>query len=322
MSEQHYRLPPFQIILAESNSKVPEKIQVMKVGTFDHPQYGKFTITPNDLLKFKENFDNKIRGVDLSLDYGHQSDKEAAAWFKSLELGDDGQSLWALMDWTPTGEQSVLKKEYRYISPDLNFDWKNPETNKSCGPTLFGAALTNRPFLKNMQAVIELSEQNPNGKEIKMDPKDQKIAELEQQLAAMKSQMEASGLECADLKKKLGDFAQKEQVAVEEKKMAEKKTKFETMLSEGKVVKAQEEAFMKDDFAKFTELAQPLKLSETGHGAPGEKTKEVTDAEVQVIALADKKIEEKKAKTQGEAISMVLSENPELRKQYESKFNV
>ena len=37
----------------------------MRTGEWDHPQYGKMRITRADLHKFKENFDNNVRGVKL-----------------------------------------------------------------------------------------------------------------------------------------------------------------------------------------------------------------------------------------------------------------
>lgn len=328
--QKHFRGLPLIIKLDEASSassSIPGKVQVLRTGKFTHPEYGDFEITPEILLSMKKNFEGKSRGVDLAIDFGHQSDKEAAAWIKNLELSDDGQSLWLEVDWTPKGQQSLSHKEYRYLSADFTFDYKNNETNKSCGPTLFGAGLTNRPVIKDMAPIVQLQEtvtEKPvaTSEGDKMDPKDQKIQELEKMVQELKAKLESDGAQMGDMSKKLEEYKAMEAKALEEKKLAEKKTKFDLMLSEGKAVEAQREAFMKDDFAKFTELAQPIKLAETGHSADtagkkkedGEKT-----AEAQILELAEEKMKADPKLMRGEAIRKVLAEKPELKKAYNEK---
>ena len=46
------------IVLAENKSK---RVQVAKVGTFNHEVYGKFSITLSDLNAMKVNFDANAR---------------------------------------------------------------------------------------------------------------------------------------------------------------------------------------------------------------------------------------------------------------------
>jgi len=332
--QKHFRGLPLIIKLDEASSassSIPGKVQVLRTGKFTHPEYGDFEITPEILLSMKKNFEGKSRGVDLAIDFGHQSDKEAAAWIKNLELSDDGQSLWLEVDWTPKGQQSLSHKEYRYLSADFTFDYKNNETNISCGPTLFGAGLTNRPVIKDMAPIVQLQETTePKTKTEKpvaasegdkMDPKDQKIQELEKMVQELKAKLESDGAQMGDMMKKLEEYKAMEVKAMEDKKLAEKKTKFDLMLSEGKVVEAQREAFTKDDFAKFTELAQPIKLAETGHSGDtaGKKTEGEKTAETQIIELAEEKMKADAKLSRGEAIRQVLAEKTELKKAYNEK---
>lgn len=331
--QQHYRGVPSAIKLDEINSQVaiPSKVQVLRCGSFSHPQYGDFKITPETLLTMKKNFDARTRGIDLAIDYSHESEKEAAAWVKGVELSDDASSLWFIVDWTPAGQKTLSDKEYRYLSADFTFNFINNETKKDHGPTLYGAGLTNRPVIKDMAPVVQLQESispEPIKGDKNMDPKDQKIAELEAKIKELEgksapapddhaAKMAAMEKELGDAKAKLGEYQAKEVAAAEAAKCAEKKGKFDLMLSEAKVVEAQREAFMSDDMAKFVELAKPLKLSEQGSAADEAKRKETEGKTVQeqVLALADEKVKTLKV-TAGEAIRLVFAEKPELKTAY------
>lgn len=146
------------VTLSESGSE--GWLQIMKTGEFDHQQFGKLKITPQDLHQFKENFDNKVRGVDLAVDVSHEPDKGAVAWFKELKV--DGDKLMAKVQWTEEGEQLIKSGKYRYFSPEFMFTYKDANTGKQFKDVLFGGAITNRPFLKNMDP-IELSEDDSYG---------------------------------------------------------------------------------------------------------------------------------------------------------------
>src|SRR5690606_25314766 len=124
----------------------PSEIQVIRTGNFTHPYYGHLSITSDFLLGLVKNFEADVRGCDLSVDYDHEV-REAAGWIKSLSIRND--ELWAEIDWTPAGKKSVEEKEFRYTSADFD-DYIDPESQHNYGPTLFGVALTNRPFVKRM----------------------------------------------------------------------------------------------------------------------------------------------------------------------------
>lgn len=319
---KQFRLAPIAIVLAEGAKAAPEKIQVIRTGTFHHEKYGKFEITKSHLLAFKKNFDAKVRGIDIALDYGHDSEGEAAAWFKSIELSDDGQELWAVPEWTPTGADAVLAKRFRYVSADFNFDYQDNETLEKHGPTLLGAGLTNRPVVKGQAPVIELTE----GKGSEVDPKDKmieelkaKIAELESKLSGQLGEMkkvEAMEKELSDKTAQLSEAKTNLAKFQEESKKAEKKQQFDTKLSEGVVVEAQRDAFMAGDMTKFMELAQPVKLSAKGTGVNPPPSGEMS-AEDEVIELAQKAVADKRASDVVDGIRLVLSENKDLRKKYE-----
>lgn len=341
---KHYHLPPLKITFAEN---APEKIQIMRVGTFYDDRYGKIEITSAHLISMQENFEKKVRGVDIALDFSHKSDGPAAGWIKKLTMSQDGQELWAEIDWTNAGKENLLGKEYRYVSPDFTFSYKDNETLQEFGAVLLGAGLTNRPVIKSMAPAISLQEHKYQEGE-PMTP---------EEIAAMKAENESLKAELAKLKApggapKLPDETKPKEdggdamdmelmkknseqaakiLALENQckekdakiEMAEKSKKFDVMLSEGKCVEAQRDAFLKGDMTEFLSKAMPIKLTEigTGGGTGSDKDKDKNlSASDRVMKLAE--AHTAKGKTTGEAIRMVLNENKELREEYQKEVAV
>jgi phage I-like protein len=320
-----YRAIPIAIQLNEvagvdGGKSVPEWVQILRTGQFYDPRYGDFPITSQMLASMKKNFDDKVLGVDIAADYAHESDKQAAGWFRGLELRENGTELWAQMEWTVTGRRVLSEKEFRYLSADFSPDYQNNETKKTFGPTLRGAGLTNRPVIKDMAPVIELTE--GKGTAMNLEQALAKIQELEAKLKAaggsegemgeLKKKLSEAEAKCADYEKKAAESAK----ALAE---TERKGKFDKMLAEGKVVEAQRAAYMENDAMKFAELAQPLNTSARGSSGDSAASKKdgVKKAEDEVLELAEKKAKEEKIEI-GVAISKVISENPELDKRYQS----
>jgi phage I-like protein len=132
-------------------------IQIFPLGDYSHPVYGQIKITTDRVKNFVRNFVNRVRGTDLDVDYEHKEFTSAAAgWIVELEDRGD-QGLWAQVDWTPTAAQSLRDREYRYFSPEFADTWVNPKTGAKYTDVLFGGAITNRPFLKDI-VPINMSE--------------------------------------------------------------------------------------------------------------------------------------------------------------------
>jgi len=94
-----------------------------------------------------KNFDEKTRGIEIMLDAGHNSDREAYGWFKSLsvKMGEDGKAeLWGTVELTSLGQRSLTEKLYGYISADFDMSYKDNESLVNHGAVLLGAGLTNR----------------------------------------------------------------------------------------------------------------------------------------------------------------------------------
>lgn len=327
---------PSELQLSEVGG-VPSEVQYLRVGKFSHPKYGNFEITAKMLAELKSNFDSKVRRVDPAIDYFHENDKIAAGWPKAMELREDGNALFfSQIEWTPRARQMIVDKELRYFSPDFAMQWTDPESGALFSNVVFGGGLTNRPFVKDMLPITRLGEgleeTNETDKEkSKMDDK-AKIAELEKQVADLKAQLEKangggkSEMEMSAMKaenEKLGKevkmLSEKVEAATKAEALAKKETAFNVMLSEGKACAAQKEAFIAGDVEKFASLAQPINLSEKGGQGGGKEDKPGETYHDKVMKLAEDKRNADKSLTVGKAISLVLSENPELAAQYDAE---
>ncbi len=324
-----------KIIFSEDK---PE-IQLFRVGVFHDDRYGKIKITSENLKQAKKNFDEKIRGVDVALDFSHENHKHAAGWIESLELRNNDTELWGIVQYTEPGKKAVSDKQYRYISPEFNEDYVDNESLKKYGFTLLGAALTNRPVIKKMEPAIALSElsekeiQNMNELEkAKKDLEDtqKKLSDAEAALQKEKDAKAAPVVPAkkaddaggamspedamkmiSELKAKIVELEGQLKAKDEQVVMAEKEKAFNKMLDEGKVCPAQKQAYLDGDIKKFSELFEPANLKAKGADASGKEESTDKTPEDELFDKATKLSEEKKISFT-EAARQVLSEDEVL----------
>lgn len=153
-------------------NEAPEIIQIIPLGSWtDHPS-GKFKVTQADVVKIIENFTTEEN--DCVIDYEHQtlngSEAPAAGWITELiNKGEEG--LYAKVEWTKRGEEYIENKEYKYLSPVLlsshqdEEDWNRPHV-------LHSAALTNKPFIDGMKAIVNKNYNFGIEEEEEMDKKE------------------------------------------------------------------------------------------------------------------------------------------------------
>lgn len=136
------------IVQLAEGDEVPTRINALKVGDYKHPLYGEIKVTSERLKNFAKNVMEKVRGVDLDIDYAHKSkDDKAAGWVRSAEVEDD--KLWLTVEWTPAAAEAIKNKEYRYFSPEF-FDKWTDSTGTVHRDVLAGGGITNRPFMKDL----------------------------------------------------------------------------------------------------------------------------------------------------------------------------
>ena len=155
----YFSIDTSKLTFAEEGA--PDEIQVLMVGSWNHPIYGPIIIEAADITEFKKNFDAGLRR-DIPITEGHETfdEKPAIGWFASLD--DRGaEGLWAKMEWTEKGKTLLADRAYKYFSPEFYTEYEDPETRAIYKNVLVGGALTNKPYFKKMKAVV-LSEQGIN----------------------------------------------------------------------------------------------------------------------------------------------------------------
>jgi phage I-like protein len=166
----------------DAGATLPEWILLLPAGRVelvDRPDL--LELDPESLATLVRAF--RSRGVDLVIDYEHQSlqgrQAPAAGWIKDLEARGDG--LWARVEWTPQAREYLRNREYRYFSPVLQLD---PETRKP--RALMQVGLTNVPAIKRLPPLVAKWEAGapPGEKEAaavpRQVPKEEKIRKGEE----------------------------------------------------------------------------------------------------------------------------------------------
>lgn len=153
------RIDSKHLVLQEVDGKKVSWVQIFRKGEWKHPKYGPLKFTDEIFKGFIKNFTDRVRKVDIAIDAEHEPEKGACGWVKQLEdvvtpdADRDQPGLWALVEWTTRGLQLVADGAFKYLSGDFDYEWKDEETGKKYQNVLFGAALTNRPFIKGMSPI-------------------------------------------------------------------------------------------------------------------------------------------------------------------------
>lgn len=146
------------IQLSEDQKTATTVIEVLKVGVWKHPEYGKVVITPERLMRFKENFDNKVRSA-CGVDRDHAPENGMVGWFKSLTLSDDKKTLLGTVEFNKDGIDDIETKRRPFFSADFRDRYESKTEDKVFKDVLIGGALTARPYIEELSEVI-LSEKN------------------------------------------------------------------------------------------------------------------------------------------------------------------
>jgi len=141
-------------IALNAENELPEWIQLIPAGK---------EITALDGRKFKNSNPQQIVDVfnkdprDVPIDWQHASELKApkgeqapaSGWVKEMEVREG--AVWARVEWTPKGVESLKNKEYRYISPAFYVN-KAKEIIE-----IISAGLVNRPAL-DMPALAQTND--------------------------------------------------------------------------------------------------------------------------------------------------------------------
>lgn len=237
-------------------------VQILRTGSWDHPQYGSFSITTFDLDEFIANFNAKVRGMDICVDENHDYEHKALGWYR--ELYREGEALFARIEWNEKGLELINSKTYKYFSPELFFSYRDEETGVQYKNVLIGGGITNRPYFKGMKA-LTMSEPNTD-----IDEKNRKQFYFFNKDTMKKNFSELAG-EIKDLAKIDASQFDEVRLAFSELSDDEQKT----------------------NGAAFNEIAAKFSDEEAGEGQDDEAAKKAKE-EADAKAIADKEAEDKR----------------------------
>lgn len=128
-------------------SKEDPYTQIFPFGEWKHPIWGVEVLDRAKAEHFKENFDNKVMGHDITFDYEHKMSTahgtKAAGKLEELEVRDDG--LYGLVKWTPQAQKEIEDQEWLYFSP--TYSDKLEVGENTFEDVLVGGGLTNSPVI-------------------------------------------------------------------------------------------------------------------------------------------------------------------------------
>ncbi len=164
----HGDCPPGRVLLPfvdagkGAGDGAPEWVMLARVGVWHgHPTVGTQRITRDHLRAALEYFSRHYaaHGKDLVVDYDHASvavpvvNAPAAGWIRELELREDDTQLWGRVQWTTEAAGAIAARRYRYVSPVFRFNAPDRVTGKPVPMTVHSLALTNTPFLTELEAL-------------------------------------------------------------------------------------------------------------------------------------------------------------------------
>jgi len=138
-------------------------LKIGVTGKWEGHNAGMFELEERDYEQMI--FNAQQRALDIVVDYEHATiynpDKAPAAGWITLEnLKVESGNLYCKILWTPTAKKHIDAGEYKYLSPVFVADSYDQVTAKNIGWTLHSVALTNKPFLSELDAITNKQPQH------------------------------------------------------------------------------------------------------------------------------------------------------------------
>lgn len=124
---------------------------VLPVGEFYDPRYGKVKITKELITKMAENFHKGYPHYKPPVNISHNDIHGKYGDVVDVEAREDG--LWIKIALTEEGAKLLEARKFEYLSAEYTENYKDKETGKEVGAVLLGVALTNRPAHPEMKPI-------------------------------------------------------------------------------------------------------------------------------------------------------------------------
>lgn len=154
------------------------KVPVLKKGEYPH---ARGVVQVVDDAAIAAILGQEIPPEGLLFDFDHYSDltnheraklkemgillpSDASGWIHGFTMGDDGNTLYATVDWTEAGERAVKSGAYKYPSPVFpTASCEYIGGNRVRPKRISKVALTNEPNMKAIGPVLANREPGPDG---------------------------------------------------------------------------------------------------------------------------------------------------------------
>jgi hypothetical protein len=319
----------------------------------------KFSVTREDLASIVANFAKRGTG-EVVIDYDHSTvyaagsgaAAPAAGWLKKIDDAPDAKGvLWGWAEYTERGGRMVAAREYKYVSPVIEWSVRDKSTGEQQGATLTSLALTNSPLFEKLPALPLVASDSDGWSFDRGDVveerrvKDVKITKVIAGAAGKvrlvaddntETEMQLEGgqrvLTMADVKRGSDgrfDFAQLPHdenvvIASDVMRAMDVQTTIDAAVKDGKITPAQRGFYEKSAIADpegFKALVASMKpvvaLGERGTAADGvemhtvQGIQHLIDAQIAEVQKVDPEL------SYGRALKLVASENPDLFREQE-----
>ena len=144
--------------MAETNKRVWNQLAL--AGSFRGHPAGPFAMTADTFKQIEANFVKD--GIPIPFDFDHEIENTnnpgralgqvpAAGWIHSVSAR--GDKLFGEVEWLPETRSKILSGSYKFISPAIRFGAKDPKSGLDVGAKLSSAAITNKPFLRDLPQI-------------------------------------------------------------------------------------------------------------------------------------------------------------------------
>lgn len=140
--------------LKDENNKILPQFVLARNGEWDFARDLKllFKVDEEFQKKLVENFNKGTRGQRIPVVDLHDGNRKAYGWISKMWI--DGDKTLIKVRWNKRGQRALSDEEYGYCSPNFIFDYYDPETKQSYGPTVTELTLTNAPRIKRSSAML------------------------------------------------------------------------------------------------------------------------------------------------------------------------
>lgn len=303
----------------EKDGIITSEIELIPSGDWKDSVLGDLRFSKEEFADMIKNFPVRARDEGIPVTVGHpRVDEEgrreelpAVGWIKKIfeAVNDKGKDIMkGLIEWTKDGAKLIKTGEFKYISPEIVFNYVDPEGGEDLGTTLTTAALTNFPFFKEL-ATIKLSE---NVEAAKRGGESKTVARTKEELKDLLAgdpNLEPEGDEEAKLVEELKSEAKAEAEKAEaEKKKAEEEADLKAKEEEEEKAKKASEKKVSLSESEVKKLRED---SNVGKEAHKKLTKMEIAGEVETLTFSETNKEGKIFKDQAEkikAFATILSE--------------